>query len=104
MPTKPDALARTLRVSRTTIWKALQGVEDWGVTLFKVHGRGYRLVTPVSGAVVLETKQQYEESGLTPASQATVPTVPEPHEWAMIIVALATLAWLVWRRQPAAVA
>ena len=42
-----EALARTLRVSRTTIWKALQGVEDWGVTLFKVHGRGYRLVTPV---------------------------------------------------------
>ena len=64
----------------------------------------YRLVTPVSGAVVLETRQQYEESGLTPASQATVPTVPEPHQWAMIIVALATLAWLVWRQQAAAVA
>jgi BirA family biotin operon repressor/biotin-[acetyl-CoA-carboxylase] ligase len=42
-----EVLARTLRVSRTTVWKALQGVEDWGVTLFKVHGRGYRLVTPV---------------------------------------------------------
>ena len=36
-----------LRVSRTTVWKALQGLEEWGVTLFKVHGRGYRLVTPV---------------------------------------------------------
>ena len=42
-----EALARTLRVSRTTVWKALQGLEEWGVTLFKVHGRGYRLVTPV---------------------------------------------------------
>jgi len=42
-----EVLAQTLRVSRTTVWKALQGVEDWGVTLFKVHGRGYRLVTPV---------------------------------------------------------
>ncbi len=34
----------------------------------------YHLVTPVSGAVVLETKQQYDESRLTPVSQATVPT------------------------------
>jgi hypothetical protein len=59
----------------------------------------YRLVTPVSGAVVLETRQQYEDSGLTPASQATVPTVPEPHAWAMIGIALAMLAWLVWRQR-----
>jgi BirA family transcriptional regulator, biotin operon repressor / biotin---[acetyl-CoA-carboxylase] ligase len=42
-----EALARALRVSRTTVWKALQGVEEWGVTLFKVHGRGYQMVTPV---------------------------------------------------------
>jgi BirA family biotin operon repressor/biotin-[acetyl-CoA-carboxylase] ligase len=42
-----EALARTLHVSRTTVWKALQAAEGWGVTLFKVHGRGYRLVTPV---------------------------------------------------------
>ncbi len=42
-----EALARGLRVSRTTVWKALHGLEEWGVTLFKVHGRGYRLVTPV---------------------------------------------------------
>jgi BirA family biotin operon repressor/biotin-[acetyl-CoA-carboxylase] ligase len=42
-----EALARTLHVSRTTVWKALQAAEGWGVTLFKVHGRGYRLVTAV---------------------------------------------------------
>ncbi len=42
-----EALARSLRVSRTTIWNALQGLDEWGITLFKVHGRGYRLVTPV---------------------------------------------------------
>jgi len=56
----------------------------------------YQLVTPVSGAVVLETKQQYDESRLTPVSQATVPTVPEPHEWALILIACAVLIWLVW--------
>ncbi|HZN30145.1 MAG TPA: VIT domain-containing protein, partial [Xanthobacteraceae bacterium] len=59
----------------------------------------YHLVTPVSGAVVLETQQQYDESRLTPVSQAqaTVPTVPEPHEWALLAVACAMLGWFTWR-------
>jgi len=60
----------------------------------------YRLVTPVSGAVVLENKQQYDAARLTAVSQATVPTVPEPHEWALIIIACAALSWLVWRHSP----
>jgi hypothetical protein len=61
----------------------------------------YRLVTPVSGAVVLETAQQYDENRLKPVERATVPTVPEPHEWAMILIACAALLWLAWsnRRQ-----
>jgi hypothetical protein len=60
----------------------------------------YRLVTPVSGAVVLETKQQYEAAQLKPVDQATVPTLPEPHEWALIIIACAALTWLMWRNSP----
>ncbi len=59
----------------------------------------YQLVTPVSGAVVLETKQQYDAARLTPVDQATVPTVPEPHEWALIIIACAALMWLAWRHR-----
>src|SRR5262249_37950736 len=59
----------------------------------------YRLVTPVSGAVVLETRQQYEESRLAPVSQATVPTIPEPHEWALLLTACAALAWLLWQQR-----
>jgi hypothetical protein len=59
----------------------------------------YRLVTPVSGAVVLETKQQYDESRLTPVDQATVPTVPEPHEWALLLIACAGLSWWAWRNR-----
>ena len=59
----------------------------------------YRLVTPVSGAVVLETQQQYDESRLTPVSSATVPTVPEPHEWALMLIACAALLWMVWRHR-----
>ena len=57
----------------------------------------YRLVTPVSGAVVLETQQQYDAARLTPVDQTTVPTLPEPHEWALIIIACAALTWLMWR-------
>jgi len=66
----------------------------------------YHLVTPVSGAVVLETQQQYDESRLTPVSQAqaTVPTVPEPHEWALLAVACAMLGWFAWRSRQRLVA
>jgi hypothetical protein len=54
-------------------------------------------VTPVSGAVVLASQQQYDESHLAPVSQATVPTVPEPHEWALLLIAGAALIWLFYR-------
>jgi hypothetical protein len=57
----------------------------------------HRLVTPVSGVVVLETKQQYDESRLTPVSAATVPTIPEPHEWALMLMACLAVGWLAWR-------
>jgi hypothetical protein len=52
----------------------------------------YHLVTPVSGAVVLEAKAQYDEAGLSPADGSQVPTVPEPGTWALILsLALALL-------------
>jgi BirA family biotin operon repressor/biotin-[acetyl-CoA-carboxylase] ligase len=52
-----EELARSLRVSRTTVWKALQGLDQWGVTLFKVHGRGYRLVTPLDWLEVAQIER-----------------------------------------------
>ncbi len=58
----------------------------------------YRLVTPVSGAVVLETARQYQVAGLTPVATGTVPTVPEPHEWALLLLAMATLTIIARRR------
>ena len=68
----------------------------------------HQLVTPVSGAVVLETAQQYVDSGLKQATTAAgkVPTVPEPHEWALIGLSLSALAWLLlgaprWREAAA---
>ncbi|MFM9941528.1 MAG: VIT domain-containing protein [Hyphomicrobiaceae bacterium] len=62
----------------------------------------HRLVTPVSGAVVLESKRQYQEAGLVQGMKGqpgNVPTVPEPHEWALILLAALGLGWLLWQRQ-----
>lgn len=41
----------------------------------------YQLVTPVSGAVVLETQAQFAEAGLEAVAADTVPVVPEPATW-----------------------
>lgn len=59
----------------------------------------YQLVTPVSGAVVLEIKEQFDRHDLKPVSKATVPTVPEPHEWALIILMSLILMWTAWRHR-----
>ncbi|MBM3303134.1 MAG: hypothetical protein FJY85_24710, partial [Deltaproteobacteria bacterium] len=44
----------------------------------------YHLVTPVTGAVVLERAQQYSEAGLTPVAPDKVPTIPEPETWLLL--------------------
>lgn len=60
----------------------------------------YQLVTPVTGAVVLETKEQYERAGLQPVERSTVPTIPEPEEWLLLIVVALILTWTLYRRRP----
>jgi hypothetical protein len=57
----------------------------------------YQLVTPVTGAVVLETDQQYSATGLTPVEPGTVPTIPEPEIVALLIVVAVFLSWLIYR-------
>lgn len=59
----------------------------------------YQLVTPVSGAVVLENKQQYDESGLKPVDPESVPDLPEPATWILLLTALPLLLWRVWKRR-----
>jgi hypothetical protein len=53
----------------------------------------HQLVTPVSGAVVLETREQFQQAGLQPVEAQTVPTVPEPSAVILIGMGLA-VAWL----------
>lgn len=55
----------------------------------------YQLVTPVSGAVVLENAQQYEQNDLTPVDASTVPTIPEPHQWMLTIILLLLMLWFL---------
>lgn len=44
-----EALGSALGVSRAAIWKQLQGLEaEFGLSIHKVRGRGYRLETPLS--------------------------------------------------------
>lgn len=57
------------------------------------------IVTPVSGAVVLETDSDYKRSGLAVPGSGDVPTVPEPATWALIAIAAALLLWQLRRRR-----
>ena len=54
-----------------------------------------QLVTSVSGAVVLETQEQYDRHGLKPVDPATVPVVPEPGTATLLALGA---AWLATRR------
>lgn len=58
-----------------------------------------QLVTPVSGAVVLENLTQFTEHGLTPVDPQTVPSVPEPGTWALLGLGAAVLGRRAWRRR-----
>lgn len=60
----------------------------------------WQLVTPVSGAVVLETQAQFTQAGLTPVDPLTTPQiVPEPETWALFGVG-AVVIWMASRRRP----
>ena len=64
--------------------------------------RLYQLVTPVSGAVVLETQQQYREADLEPVSSQSVPTIPEPGTWLLLAAgSLVLLVFYRWRYRAA---
>lgn len=58
----------------------------------------YQLVTPVTGAVVLETAQQYRAAGLEPVNPGSVPTIPEPEMVALLAIVGIVLSFLMYRK------
>lgn len=60
--------------------------------------RRLNIVTPSSGAVVLEKDVEYKANGLEVPEAEDVPTVPEPGTWALIIVLAMLGAWMLIRR------
>ena len=57
-------------------------------------------MTTATGAVVLENAEQYAEHGLDPSSNTrSVPTIPEPEEYALMAAACALLALTYFRNR-----
>ncbi|MEO2033357.1 MAG: VIT domain-containing protein [Planctomycetaceae bacterium] len=56
---------------------------------------GHRIVTPVSGAVVLESQAQYDAAGLEPVDPQSVPTIPEPEVWLLLLLGVILVVALV---------
>ena len=56
-----------------------------------------QLVTRVSGAVVLENQQQYDQFGLKPVDANSVPTIPEPEEYFLFAIVLFAMGYVIWR-------
>jgi len=60
----------------------------------------YQLVTPVSGAVVLETMEQFKQHGLDPVDVSAAPSIPNiPEPSGAVLVLLAAIAGLLRRRR-----
>lgn len=64
------------------------------------------IVTPISSLIVLETDEDYEKNGIEKnvntlgnASINNDGAVPEPHEWAMIIIALVLITFYYKKRK-----
>lgn len=60
----------------------------------------YQLVTPVSGAVVLETEEQYQRAGLEAVKPGSVPTIPEPETMLLVAVVALILLWALRGQWP----
>lgn len=85
----------------TRLWAAgeagrLMGERQWPAAT-ELAAR-HQLVTAASGAVVLETQDQYTQAGLRPVDPASVPVVPEPDTVLLWILGGAVLGWAERRR------
>lgn len=106
-PLPEDAIVADLHLARLwahgEIARLDNGRSDEEYALAMELATTYQLVTPISGAIVLETEAQYEQAGLSPVDAASVPeVVPEPGTlWLLLtggVTALVALRRRIQRR------
>jgi hypothetical protein len=98
--------ANSAELQGEKVWDHLARIWAMGISESTEPNRAkiaakYQLVTPVSGAVVLETMEQFKEHGLVPVdadAAPSIPGVPEPSSSLMLMLA-ATAALLRRRRE-----
>ena len=82
------------------VWKAAESSRQAERDRFAEMASAVRVITPLSGAVVLERQEQYERHGLDPERHyEAVPSVPEPEEWALSIVAVLVVLVMFHQRR-----
>ncbi len=109
-----DALAESQRGMKSSKHLTRLWAKDAVIQLVAARQRAaavalaakYQLVTAVSGAVVLETQQQFDQAGLKPVAAETVPVVPEPGVMALLALgggAMMARWWIKRRRNDRAI-
>jgi BirA family transcriptional regulator, biotin operon repressor / biotin---[acetyl-CoA-carboxylase] ligase len=43
-----ESIAKTFDISRVSIWNAIKKAEEFGVEIYSVRGRGYKLIQPIT--------------------------------------------------------
>ncbi|WP_343689077.1 XrtN system VIT domain-containing protein [Chitinophaga sp.] len=98
----PDHLMRLFAYNHVMQKMGWQQIKDDDVL---TTAKEAYIVTPASSLIVLETKQDYERfnikddlNSLKNASVKGKGAVPEPHEWALIVLGLVCIVWFKKKR------
>jgi XrtN system VIT domain protein len=111
---KKDGVDHIMRLfAYNHIMRGLKGnlfPESYNDSGFVAEAEQAYVVTPVSSLVVLESQKDYDRFGikrsgntLDNATLASNGAVPEPHEWALILLAVAVLIYAYYGKRTAKV-
>ncbi len=105
--TAPDHLARLFTYNHLLRQIGRHYFEpDYQTNTLIAEAQRAHIVSPLSSLIVLETAADYKRfgihkdaSGLTNATLKEDGSVPEPHEWALLLLVVALLGGLTWRNR-----